>query len=243
MRFVVTSDRGNVVVLRDGQLGNEVGVWLLQDGVEGWHGTPPPREGAIERSMTDADFMPRTLTQGSRTVTLHGCGVFETSIEAAAFMASVNGMMGVPLTVMCEDASGRKHARGFLADDPAPQLLAGEQAVMFTFVITCPDPKKYGREMQYKPSGGWCMVVNEGNTGTYPVVHVDGPVSMLHLELGSQGVTWNGSAESLDLDFADMQPSSGSIVLDNAFEIPPGRSAMAVSCDGAVTVTVRSAWR
>ena len=69
-------------------------------------------------------------------------------------------------------------------------------------------------------------------------------MTFLHLELGDQGITWNGSAETLDLDFADMQPSSGAIVLDNAFEIPPGQSNIAVSSDGLhVAVTVKSAWR
>ena len=61
--------------------------------------------------------------------------------------------------------------------------------------------------------------------------------------MGDQAITWNGSAETLDLDFADMQPSSGAIVLDNAFEIPSGRVALAVACDGEVTITVKSAWR
>lgn len=244
MRFIVTNERGQAIVLRDQRNHNAVGVWLLENGIDGWFGTPAPREDPIGRSLTDGDLMPHTLTQGSRTVTLHGLGVFESTIEAGAFVDKVNAMVGSRLTVMCEDAQGRRSATGYLTDDPEPTLDPSEQAVEFTFVITCPDPKKYGRETKYAPSGGWCKVVNEGNAGTYPVVHVDGPVTFLHLELGDQGITWNGSAETLDLDFADMQPSSGAIVLDNAFEIPPGQSNIAVSCDGtATTVTVKSAWR
>ena len=243
MRFIVTNERGDCIVLRDQRNNNEVGVWLLEDGISGWFGTPAPREDPIGRSLTDGDLMPHTLTQGSRVVTLHGFGVFGSTIEAGAFIDKVNSMIGSPLTVLCDDGQGRRYATGYLTDDPAPTLDPSEQTVEFTFIITCPDPKKYGKATQYKASGGWCTVVNEGNAGTYPVVHVDGPVTMLHLELGDQGITWNGSAETLDLDFADMQPSSGSIVLDNAFEIPPGRCALAVASDGDVTITVKSAWR
>lgn len=243
MRFIVTSDHGVCIVLRDQRNSNEVGVWLLENGISGWFGTPAPRENPIGRSLTDGDLMPRTLTQGSRTIALHGYGVFESTIEAGAFIDKVNMLIGCKLTVMCDDGQGRRYVTGYLTDDPAPKLDSSEQTVEFALVITCPDPKKYGSPARYEALGGWCTVVNEGNAGTYPVVHVDGPVTMLHLELGDQAIAWSGSAASLDLDFADMQPSSGSIVLDNAFEIPPGRCALAVASDGDVTITVRSAWR
>lgn len=243
MRFIVTNDRGQTIVLRDQRNGNEVGVYLLEDGIDGWFGTPAPREDPIVRSLTDGDLMPHTITQGSRTVTLHGYGVFGSTIEAGAFIDLVNAMVGCPLSVMCDDGQGRRFMTGYLTDDPTPTLDPSEETVEFTLVITCPDPKKYGLAKTYKPEGGWVTVVNEGNAGTYPKVHVDGPVTMLHIEMGDQAITWNGSAETLDLDFADMQPSNGAIVLDNAFEIPSGRVALAVACDGEVTITVKSAWR
>lgn len=243
MRFIVTNDRGQTIVLRDQRNGNEVGVYLLEDGIEGWFGTPAPREDPITRSMTDGDLKPHTLTQGSRTVTLHGYGVFGSTIEAGAFIDKVNAMVGCDLTVTCDDGQGRRTVTGYLTDDPTPTLDPSEQTVEFTLIVTCTDPRKYGNAVQYKPEGGWVTVVNEGNAGTYPKVHVEGPVTMLHMEMGDQAITWNGSAETLDLDFADMQPSSGAIVLDNAFEIPSGRVALAVACDGDVTITVKSAWR
>lgn len=244
MRFIVTGESGQSVVLRDERNHNSVGVWLLADGVDGWFGTPSPREDAIGRSMSDADYMPGTLTQGSRIVTLHGHGYFGSTVEAAHFTDLLNSLAGEALTVACEDAHGRREATGFLSDDPRPTLDQSEQAVDFTLMVTCPDPRKYGRAIEYMPSGGWCQVTNEGNVGSYPSIHVDGPVTQLYVALGDRAVNWSGSADELDIDFRDMLPSSGTVTVDNAFEVPPGQSVLAFSCDGsAATVTLKSAWR
>lgn len=244
MRFTVTSETtGRSIVLRDQRNENEIGVWLLENGVSGWFGTPAPREDPISRLMSDGDYLPDVLTQGSRIVTLHGYAFFDTTIECAAFVDLVNSFLCQRVTVICDDAHGRRMASGYISDDPSPELFSDEVSLNFTFIITCPDPLKYGEPHKFTPSGGFVMVTNEGNVGTYPTVHVDGPVSRLMLALGDQQVNWTGSADELDIDFRDMQPSSGAIVLDNAFEIPPGRSALSVTSDGRVTVTVKSAWR
>lgn len=243
MRFIVNAESGKSVVLRDQRNDNSVGCFLLEDGVDGWFGTPAPREDPISRLMSDGDYMPAVLTQGSRIVTLHGYGAFDSTIECARFVDLLNSLVCQNVTLICEDAHGRRQATGFISDDPTPELESDEMSVKFTLIVTCPDPLKYGTPRSYTPSGGWCMVANEGNVGSYPVVHVEGPVTRLMLAYDAQQVNWVGSAETLDIDFRDMQPTSGSIVLDNAFPIPPGRSALAVTSDGEVTVTVRPAWR
>lgn len=244
MRFTITSEAtGRSIVLRDQRNENEIGVWLLEDGVSGWFGTPAPREDPVSRLMSDGDYLPDALTQGSRIVTLHGYAAFGTTIECAAFVDRINSFMCQRVTVICDDAHGRRMASGYISDDPAPALYSDEVSLRFTLIITCPDPAKYGEPHRFTPSGGWVMVVNEGNVGTYPIIHVDGHVTRLMLALGERQVNWVGDADGLDIDFRDMQPSSGAIVLDNAFAIPPGRSALAVTSDGSVTVTVKSAWR
>ena len=227
MRFTVTSETtGRSIVLRDQRNENEIGVWLLEDGVSGWFGTPAPREDPISRLMSDGDYLPDLLTQGARIVTLHGYAFFDTTIECAAFVDLVNSFLCQRVTVICDDAHGRRMVRGYISDDPSPELYSDEISLRFTLIITCP-----------------VMVTIEGNVGTYPIVHVDGPVTRLMLALGQQQVNWTGEAEELDIDFRDMQPSAGAVVLDNAFTIPPGRSALSVTSDGRVTVTVKSAWR
>lgn len=243
MRFVLTNDAGRSIVLRDSRNENGVGVYLLEDGVDGWFGTPAIREEPITRNQADGDYMPSTMTQGARIVTLRGYGAFDSTVECAAFCDLLNSFICQSLTLSCEDSHGRRSAKCFISDGPEIDLFPDEQSLQFTIIVTCPDSRKYGNPVTFTPSGGWCMVTNEGNCGSYPIVHVEGHITNMTLKLGDQQVTWTGNAESLDIDFRDMQPSSGAIVMDNAFEIPPGDSALAVTCDGALTVTVKPAWR
>lgn len=243
MRFVLTNGAGRSIVLRDSRNENGVGVYLLEDGVDGWFGTPAIREEPITRNQADGDYMPSTMTQGARIVTLRGYGAFDSTVECAAFCDLLNSFICQSLTLSCEDSHGRRSAKCFISDGPEIDLFPDEQSLQFTIIVTCPDSRKYGNPVIFTPSGGWCMVTNEGNCGSYPIVHVEGHITNMTLKLGDQQVTWTGNAESLDIDFRDMQPSSGAIVMDNAFEIPPGDSALAVTCDGALTVTVKPAWR
>ena len=243
MRFVLTNGAGRSIVLRDSRNENGVGVYLIEDGVDGWFGTPAIREEPITRNQADGDYMPSTMTQGARIVTLRGYGAFDSTVECAAFCDLLNSFICQSLTLSCEDSHGRRSAKCFISDGPEIDLFPDEQSLQFTIIVTCPDSRKYGNPVTFTPSGGWCMVTNEGNCGSYPIVHVEGHITNMTLKLGNQQVTWTGNAESLDIDFRDMQPSSGAIVMDNAFEIPPGDSALAVTCDGALTVTVKPAWR
>ncbi len=244
MRFTVTSNETKrSICLRDQRNENSIGVHLEESGVSGWFGTPAPRESPISRLMSDGDYTPESLTQGSRIVTLHGYAAFSTTIECATFVDLVNSFMCQNVTLICDDAHGRRMANGFISDDPTPELFSDELSVRFTLIITCTDPLKYGEPHVFKPSGGWIMAANEGNVGTYPIVHVKGPVTRLMLKLDDKEVNWVGSASELDIDFRDMQPTSGTIALDNAFSIPPGRCAVAVESDGEVSLTVKSAWR
>lgn len=134
---------------------------------------------------------------------------------------------------------------GFLADDPSPRLLGKESKLAFDLIITCPDPVKRGDPVRYTASVGKCAVRNEGNTGAWPSVRVTGQVTFLTLSLGGHSVTWSGSADDLSLDFADMVPSSGAVTVDDAFQVPPGKSEISVSCNSGATVavTVAPAWR
>lgn len=105
MRFTITSEAtGRSIVLRDQRNENEIGVWLLEDGVSGWFGTPAPREDPVSRLMSDGDYLPDALTQGSRIVTLHGYAAFGTTIECAAFVDRINSFMCQRVTVICDDA-------------------------------------------------------------------------------------------------------------------------------------------
>ena len=247
MRFTVQPlDGGEPVVLHDSTNAHQVGMWLAQEGVEGWFGTPAIREEPTERAMTDGDMSPATLTQGARTITLHGIAAAPSTVEAARLMDLVNGLAGRELAVIGEDAHGAREVRGFLSDDPLPQLLHGEDAFTFDVTVTCPDPHKYGMEVAYPASGETVAVTNVGNCATWPRVHVEGHVESLVMSLAGRTVSWTGNVSSLDIDFSTGEASGGTISVDNAFPIPPGDHevyARALPSGSRVTVYARPCWR
>lgn len=241
MRFSVRSPDDEIILgtARDGQRG-----WYLAS-CDGWEGTPAPREKAESASGRDGDLWPSMLTQGARTLTLSGFARCESAVEGARAAARVNALFGQPLEVVGEGADGRRRVRGFLADDPRVRLAKRGAIVAFDLVISCPDPHRYGDPLTFRAAGGVCKVANEGNIGAWPVVEAAGPLTFLTLSMGGQRVSWSGSAQSLVLDFADMEPSTGIVTYDDAFQVPPGRSDVAVSCNSgaSVALTVAPAWR
>ena len=247
MRFTITADGCEPLILRSQVPGNQLGWWIIQGGIRGWFGSPDVREDAIERKMSDGDLFPPRITQGARVITLDVAAICESSIEAVKTVDAVNAFIGRKLTILGEDASGAKTVYGFLAEDTAPQFLADGVTVLFTLIIKCPDPYKYGEWTTFTQYGGNVHVINGGNAPSYPKVHVAGQngnnVTYMTLSHAGRQVTWTGNAPSFDLDFADMVPSVGTVSIDNAFAIEPGEQVVTVSSNGLVTMYIRSAWR
>lgn len=247
MRFVISADGCKDLVLRSQQPKNKIGYWILQDGIKGWFGTPDVREDAVSRSMSDGELFPQRITQGARVITLDVAACCESAVEAANTIDEVNAFIGKKLTVSCEEANGQRIVYGFLAEDTAPEYKPDGKAVLFTLIIKCPDPYKYANWMEFSQSGTKIKVINGGNASSYPKVHVeksgDSPVTYMTLTYSGKQVSWTGSANSFDLDFADMVPSTGTVSVDNAFSIPPGEQEVSVTANGIVTMYLRSAWR
>ena len=246
MRFTIQSD-DDLVVLRDSR-GWSDRDWLLT-GVKGWFGSPEAREGVTKASGHDGDFWPASMTQGARTATLSGAILARSTVALARELDRLDALAGRRLTVTCEDAHGVRVAEGFLSDDPDPEVDGStEQSATFDLVMTFPDPHRYGRWSTVAPRGGRAILPNDGNVTSYPRAHVaskDGETAFTYLSLasGGQRVTWSGSALSLDIDLADMVPSTGTVSVDNAFAVPPGGCTALVASDGDVTIEVRDAWR
>lgn len=243
MRFTVEGEGGFWLALRTARDRQRAGDWLTS--VEGWDGTPAPREGAQEAAGRDGDMWPAMITQGARIVTLGGLAVRESSVGAQRLADELCALVGQRLVVTGEGPRGRRRAAGFLADDPAPRFVKGGRGVAFGLVVCCPDPLRYGDPARFDARDGRCAVLNEGTAGSWPVVEASGPLTYLSLSLGGRTVSWSGSADSLRLDFADMEPSSGAVTRDEAFRVPPGRSRIGVSCNegASVSLTVAPAWR
>ena len=247
MRFVISADGCENIVLRSQKPGNGIGYWILQDGLKGWFGTPDVRESSVERKMTDGDLFPGRITQGARVLTFECAACCESAVEAAHAIDNINGLVGKRLTIVGQDANNERTVCGYLAEDPDPDYKSDAVTVFFSLIVTCPDPLKYSDWVTFTQSGGSVEVVNGGNAPSYPKVHVDksgdNPITYMTLTYKGRQVTWTGSANSLDLDFADMVPSAGTVSMDNAFAIDPGQQTVTVSSNGLVTLYIRSAWR
>ncbi|MCT6836143.1 MAG: hypothetical protein M3036_00625 [Bifidobacteriales bacterium] len=220
-------------------------VWGLE-GMDGWYGTPAPRESPADIPQSDGSYMPSRLTVGSRVLTIRCLVKTPDSLSASTVGDRVCDLMTRQLTVTVSDPAGVRQCAGYLSADPATTMVFWSQAVSFSLIITCPDPLKYGLRMVCQmDKNGDLSADNPGPLPAWPHAHVDGPVQQLSLSQGGRQVAWQGSADSLDLDFRDMIPSAGELVQEQAFRLPPGSSVIqyTVSPGARLTVTFRPAWR
>ncbi|KFI97809.1 hypothetical protein [Bifidobacterium stellenboschense] len=245
MRIDITADGVEPLVLTATRTGDRGNIWLVQDGLDGWYGTPKPNESATSVPQRDGGYWPSRLTSASRTLTVKGAAAGLSAVETAHLRDRVCALACLPLTVTVHDAAGARSVTGFLADDPEPSMFATEHAFRFTLVISCPDPFKYGRPVvwrQYK--AGLIHVANAGNAPSWPLLRSTGATSF-DITFQGRRVSWKGAAAPLELDFTDMIPSQGTVSHDDAFQIPPGAWDLTVAQAGSpdISMTVSPAWR
>lgn len=244
MRFEIIPERGEPIVLHDAKNKQIESCWIMEDGITGWFGTPAPRESPLEGTGRNGDVWPAEITQGARRVTFEGGARFDSEIAATSFTSRLNALFGQHLKVACHDASGVKWAIGYLSDDPQPEYLKSQEELLFTLLITCPDPNKYADPISYASSGGICRVINAGDTETWPSVEATG-VTSLSVSYGGHEVRWAGSAASLTIDFRNPVAATGELTSNDAFTIPPGVHEVRVAANSGakVALLVPSAWR
>lgn len=244
MRITISSDVDTIHL--DGAPHVPNHVWgIVKDGIDGWFGTPKVRESLVDIPQRDGAYMPAMLTQSTRVVTIRGLIRQASSVQAGRARERICDLACRKLTLRVEDALGPKESRCFMSGDPEPLLQYNEEGFSFALVLTCPDPLKYGREVSFAPVLPWLEVENAGLAASWPRVRVDGPVSMLRVSCDEGLVEWHGDAGGLDLDFADMQPSSGVVTIGRPWRVRPGTGRYWVDMDGAgdMRMIVRPAWR
>ena len=246
MRFEIDSGR-DVIILHEARPRSGIGHWLTS--VEGWDGTPAPREDSTARIGVDGSHTPLTLTQGPRTITLGGAALCHSSVEAMQLVDRVNGLWGRMLTVTRVDALGERWMRGLLRDDPKPVFHASGRLVTFSLVVQCDDPLKHGQPALYWPESGRVTVENAGTAPAWPVIRASNPdgVSFVSASCDESEVSWtgDGTAAMVELDFASMYPGIGVVDKDDAWPIPPGGMEFDVSASKGTAVEVECApcWR
>lgn len=215
------------------------------EGIDGWDGTPAVRESPVARPQADGSYMPSRLTTDHRVVTLRCFVKCSSSLETASLKDRVSDLMARSLKVSVEEPTGTREVTGFLSGDPASTMAFWDQALRFSLIITCPDPLKYGPALKYEGDGSGVVAANPGMLPVWPSVRADGMVKDLSLTYAGHQVVWSGASEGMSLDFADMEPSSGTIIKDDAFRLPRGESIIHYSITAGATLRlmVRPAWR
>lgn len=240
-----TGAPGEGVVFDNGRDPIDEGMWLVAGGLEGWYGSPGPREKPTARTGVDGDWAPAVLSQGARTVTLKARARFGSSLALQGVLDQVAGLACRPLTLVVSDEAGVRHCSCHVADAVEPLIYGDRLMADMTLVLCAPDPYRYGPAQTVHAVNGVAEVVNPGSLPVWPRVHVAGYVTGLALSYGGRSVTWTGDAASLDLDLRDMIPSTGAVGVDDGFRLPPGSSRVSVGVtpDADVSLTIEPAWR
>lgn len=247
MRWQIDSG-SDVITLAPVRPETQIGWWLTS--MEGWDGTPAPREDSVDRIGLDGAHAPLRLTQGPRTITLGGAAGCASSVEAGILANRIAGLFGRELTVSRVDPLGVMFARGLLYDDPQPQWHADERVLAFSLVIHCDDPHKYGPPAYFPVVNGRAVVENPGTAPAWPVLHADNPGGLDEVRVSDgmgHEITWQGGdgIGSLVLDFASLAPAAGVVMRDSAIPIQPGSTLLYVTATAGSTLTVECspAWR
>ncbi|MDF7641721.1 hypothetical protein PT279_09010 [Bifidobacterium sp. ESL0784] len=217
---------------------------------EGWYDSLEQRNAPVVNPQGDGSYMPLRLFTSHRTVTLH-CRRSQhrwsrqsSSLTDLRFLDLLNSLVTQRVRLTVEDGLGRRHSDGILTQ-PITQSWPGVESTRFTLILSL-DPLKLGDPITSTLAGsGTLHIEDNGIASSLPSIHVDGPVTSLSLASSGHSVQWSGNAASLDIDFNDLTPSSGSITNDDLFAIQPGANSITISADQTAKTTLSfcPAWR
>lgn len=239
---VEISGGGSTIAAATKRLGSKAGVYVTSDGVEGWYGAPAPQQEG-EALPAGGAAWPVSITPSARVVTVHLAADSASSEDAMRTLDIANGMLGKRVELAVTDASGRRTAEGYISDGASATPIAMGRKLLLDLVITCPDPSRYGQWASADVTRGAALLVG-GNAPTYPVLEIGEGVTAITVEIGGHQIKWSGAGPAT-IDFRDMRPSSGSVSVDDARPLEPGRNDVSVSRtgQGSARMRWRPAWR
>lgn len=237
MRIEITCG-GTTIAAATKRLGSKAGVYVASEGIDGWYGAPAPQQEG-DALPAGGSAWPASITPSARVVTVHLVADSASSEDAMRTLDIANGMFGKRVTLAVTDASGRRTVEGYLSDGPTATPIAMGRKLLLDLVITCPDPSRYGQWASADVTRGAALIVG-GNAPTYPVLEIGEGVTAVTVDIGGHQVKWSGSGPA-EIDFRDMRPTAGSVSVDDARPLEPGRNDVSVSRTGSGSVRMR--WR
>lgn len=261
MRVTIEPEGMEPIILIDGSGNN---AWSVDgalcvldpepDGLEGWREAPSPKfDSAPEISDQDGAFWPERVFLRSRILTIRGsysAGWLPGSSELASarFRDRLAALTGVPLTITVADQSGPRTVTGFIGAQGV-STREDDLTTLFSIVVTCPDPLKYGPAANYPAGSGLLTVENVGTGNVAPIITALGHVTTVRVALGQDVVEWHGDSQGLVLDIAEGVPrnlageETGVMVWADPLRVPPGVHEITATSDAELTLTVRSGWK
>ena len=243
---ILDPGNGRCIALRENRMRDRIGLWLTR--LEGWDGTPAPRESATDRPWADGTYRTGMLPLPGRNTTIGIVGRLPRSISVGKTLDAINGMIGRQLELHVENPMGDRWASCRIADSVEPQILHSGRSFTLELVLYADDPLKYGSPTAYKPENGRLTVENTGNAPTMPIIRMTGNPTAMSVTLDGRTVSWtgNGRTGEVTVDFASAAASSGALSSDDVYPIPAGTSTLNVSVSPAAAtleMLLTPAWR
>ncbi|MBT1171265.1 hypothetical protein [Bifidobacterium sp. SO4] len=200
--------------------------------IPGWHGSYQPAFIRLKK---------RTVTlKGHRMRWLHARDA--STLGDGAFKEYLCALVGRLVRLEVEDENGYRWSDGFVGAQIPFQSDMG--FTTFSIILSL-ESFKHGYAGLFTPVGNRCRVENDGTAPSWPVVIVDNPagLSFVNVSDGTGEVNWtgDGTATSVTLYFAGLDPQSGRMERNDVFTIPPGGMDLYVTASKGSTVTVECA--
>ena len=248
VRVTIETDT-DVIGIQSPMLDTRYHGWWLKS-IKGWDSPPAADYKPQRRPTADGSYMPTAgqLTTEGRTLELACWTVCESSIAQSNACDRIADLIGRILTIRVTDSAGTRQTSGWITDDPNGTRWRHEENLNFTLVIYCPDPLKYGPPIEYPASTGMITVRNHGPPPVYPILHVTGTPKTVSLTYDGHRITWtlpNTGPVDAKLDLATMIPDTGTITMDDTFQVPPGTHLIRSTTTGNANTSliIRNAWR
>lgn len=111
MRIQLIAD-GDVITLVDNRLDRHGDAWIREDGISGLYGATKPKETASSIPQQDGAYWPSRLTASPRTITIDCVTHRGSTIDAIRLIDRINALTYRQVTLLVEDASGRRTLTG-----------------------------------------------------------------------------------------------------------------------------------